>query len=113
MEIEDFEARVERVGDPPALWKLFTTFFRGSSIDRVIYHHFPPLGASDADMVRIAADGVPEDMVKQYVEDRPFPAMPVDDRGASPAGSSRSPRWRPCGVVSARSVSPGAARSAT
>jgi LuxR family transcriptional regulator/LuxR family quorum-sensing system transcriptional regulator CciR len=77
MEIEDFEARVERVGDPPALWKLFTTFFRGSSIDRVIYHHFPPLGASDADMVRIAADGVPEDMVKQYVEDRLYRDNPL------------------------------------
>jgi LuxR family transcriptional regulator/LuxR family quorum-sensing system transcriptional regulator CciR len=77
MHIEEFEAAVERVDTPPALWEVYTAYFRGSAIARVMYHHLPPLGAPDADMVRVAADGVPVALLDRYVGDRLYRQNPL------------------------------------
>jgi LuxR family transcriptional regulator/LuxR family quorum-sensing system transcriptional regulator CciR len=70
MEIEKFETAVERVESPQALWEVFTTFFRGTVIVRVMYHHLPPLGAPDAGVVTVSAEGMPEEMLDRYVAGR-------------------------------------------
>jgi hypothetical protein len=77
MDIRTFESEIERIKLPPRLWGLFTDFFHGTAVDRVIYHHIPPVGAPDGDSVKIRAAGVSEDMVKHYVDDLLFHDNPL------------------------------------
>jgi LuxR family transcriptional regulator/LuxR family quorum-sensing system transcriptional regulator CciR len=77
MQVQDFEATVEAVGTPEALWELFAGFFRGTVVRRVSYLHLPPLGAPDSDQPRIAAEGFPEALVARYLEERLYRDNPV------------------------------------
>jgi LuxR family transcriptional regulator, quorum-sensing system regulator CciR len=77
MELQAFELGVGQADDPSALWRLFTAFFRPTVVTRINYHHLPPLGAPDADQVRLATDGFPEELVTRYVTERRWRDNPI------------------------------------
>jgi LuxR family transcriptional regulator/LuxR family quorum-sensing system transcriptional regulator CciR len=70
MSVEAFEARVAGATTPASLWHLLTGFFKDTDVERVIYHHLPPMGAPDADVVSISAHGVPDDLVRTYIDQK-------------------------------------------
>lgn len=77
MDVGRFETAVGEASAPEELWKLFTDFFSGTEVERVVYHHLPPLGAPDADNIRVSAHGIPEDIVRNYVEGRRYRHNPA------------------------------------
>ncbi len=77
MTVDSFEARIASAATPAALWQLVTEFVRDSPIERVIYHHVPPIGAPDAGAIDISAHGVPGDLVRRYVEERLYRENPM------------------------------------
>ncbi len=77
MSVEEFEAGIAGVSSSPELWKLVTEFIDGSEVERVIYHHLPPIGAPDGGTIDIAAHGVPDDMLHRYIDDRLYRENPL------------------------------------
>jgi LuxR family transcriptional regulator, quorum-sensing system regulator CciR len=77
MELQDFERRVEGAEDPSNLWRLLTAFFRSTVVRRINYHHLPPLGAPDADRVRLVTDGFPEEVIARYIGERLWRDNPI------------------------------------
>ncbi len=77
LDMEAYESRLASVSEPAALWHVFTSFFHGSEIDRVVYHHLPPMGAVDSDRIDIAAVGVPDELVDRYVSEKLYRQNPM------------------------------------
>jgi LuxR family transcriptional regulator/LuxR family quorum-sensing system transcriptional regulator CciR len=77
MTVEAFEARVARAASPALLWHLVNAFFSGTDVARVAYHHFPPMGAPDADVVTVASHGVPEDLLQVYIDEKLYRDNPM------------------------------------
>jgi len=77
MKIETFEAAVERAADPPAIWRALTAVFKGTVVQRILYHHLPPLGSDDAGKIGVAAEGFPEEIVAKYVGEEMYRRNPL------------------------------------
>jgi LuxR family transcriptional regulator/LuxR family quorum-sensing system transcriptional regulator CciR len=75
--MEAFEARLASVTEPAELWNVFISFFQGSEVDRVVYHHLPPIGAVDAGRIDIAASGVADEIVDRYVAEKLYKQNPM------------------------------------
>jgi len=83
MDMGDYETAVGRADQPGELWKLVTGFFHGTSVERILYHHLPPLGARDAGSVEVASFGFPEAMVETYVQEKLYRRNPMLQHGLS------------------------------
>jgi LuxR family transcriptional regulator, quorum-sensing system regulator CciR len=77
MDVITFEAEVGAVEDPAALWRLVAALFDGTPVERIMYHHLPPLGALDAGRVNVTAAGVPEELVDEYVRRQLYRSNPM------------------------------------
>ena len=77
MSVETFEARMAMAATTGALWHLVMEYVRGTDIERVVYHHLPPMGAPDGDAIDVAAYGVPHDLVRRYVDERLYRENPM------------------------------------
>lgn len=77
MTLEEYELGVGRAERPADLWALATGFFQGTVVERATYHHFPPLGARDAEAVDIHAYGFPEAIIDEYVRDHHYRSNPL------------------------------------
>lgn len=66
----EFETAVERLLRPDELWRLLVGFARNRGVMRLGYHHLPPLGAPDANLLRIENDGFAETLLAQYLTAR-------------------------------------------
>jgi LuxR family transcriptional regulator/LuxR family quorum-sensing system transcriptional regulator CciR len=88
MELQEFKLGVDTAADPPALWRLFTRYFHPTVVRRINYHHLPPLGAPDADQVRLVSEGFPEEAIARYVGERLWrdnPVVAYSQRNSEPA----------------------------
>lgn len=74
--IEAFERGVADAATPAELWQMTAAYFQGSDVTRVIYLHFPPVGAPD-DQVRATSSGFPEEQVARYIAERLYRDNPV------------------------------------
>lgn len=73
---EDYEKAVAAAKDPEELWQATSAFIRAHDVPRMVYVHFPPVGAPDADRFRLRADGfVPED-VEHYLCEKLYKSNP-------------------------------------
>ncbi|HMQ92389.1 MAG TPA: autoinducer binding domain-containing protein [Amaricoccus sp.] len=81
MDLASYESRLASVREQAALWKVLTEYFRGSEVERVVYHHLPPMGARDADRMDVAAMGVPEELVDRYVGEKLYKQNPILQHG--------------------------------
>lgn len=77
MQTFNVETEIAHAATPAALWQVIATFFSGTSVDRVSYIHFPPLGATDARDIRIWSDGFPDALVARYIEERMYRYNPI------------------------------------
>lgn len=77
MEIESFKAEIERADDPAAIWQVLTAVFEGTVVERILYHHLPPLGAVDSGRITVSAEGFPEELVARYVGEQHYRRNPL------------------------------------
>ncbi len=70
MDPTDFEAALDRVERIEGVWQQTVAFARGRNIKRMGYHHLPPPGAADAQMLRVENDGFGEALLAQYLRAR-------------------------------------------
>jgi LuxR family transcriptional regulator/LuxR family quorum-sensing system transcriptional regulator CciR len=66
----DFENRVERLSRLEDVWQAMVEFARSRRILRIGYHHLPPLGAPDANLLRVENAGFAEALLSQYLRAR-------------------------------------------
>jgi DNA-binding CsgD family transcriptional regulator len=66
----EFEARIEAHTRPEDVWRELVDFATGCGVRRIAYHHLPPPGALDAQLVRIENAGFGEALVAQYLAAR-------------------------------------------
>ena len=67
MEPTEFEATVELQQRTEDVWSLMVAFSRQCRVKRIGYHHLPPPGAPDAQLLRIENDGFAEALLSQYL----------------------------------------------
>lgn len=77
MKVEEFAAALDRLERLRDTWRLTVRYFRSHGIERMSYTHMPPPGASDADQMRVAAEGFPPDWARRYVADRLYRIDPL------------------------------------
>jgi LuxR family transcriptional regulator, quorum-sensing system regulator CciR len=70
MDASEFEARAEELDRLEDLWRLMVGFARECGVMRLGYHHLPPVGAPDVQLVRIENDGFGEALLAQYLAAR-------------------------------------------
>jgi len=72
VEFEAFETAIDRVemDNVGALWSILVAFLRERGVQRVAYHHLPPIGAPDAGVVRFTNDGFADELVQRYLAAR-------------------------------------------
>jgi DNA-binding CsgD family transcriptional regulator len=77
MRVEDFESAVEAAETPEALWRVFSGYFHGSAVDRIVYLHLPPIGAPDSRSPVLKSKGFPEALVSRYLSERLYRDNPM------------------------------------
>ena len=84
-------AAIERAESFDELRSLAESYLRSAGVSRAVYHHVPPMGHPDADVVRVAVVDFPEDVVARYVGKQLYRRNPVFLRAlssTSPAAAS-------------------------
>jgi LuxR family transcriptional regulator, quorum-sensing system regulator CciR len=74
---DQIAADIERADDLLALWAVFSGYFEGSAVDRVVYLHLPPIGAPDSSRPSLVANGFPSAAVERYMENGRFLDNPM------------------------------------
>lgn len=77
MRLRNYEEAVEAAESGEDLWAALSEFFRDSEVTRISCLHCPPVGAPDARSPRFHAEGFPEELVGQYLEERLYRDNPV------------------------------------
>ena len=77
MLLKHYESAVARAATPEAVWATFSEYFRDTVVDRVVYLHLPPIGASDSRKPRLRAEGFTEELVVRYLGERLYRDNPV------------------------------------
>jgi LuxR family transcriptional regulator/LuxR family quorum-sensing system transcriptional regulator CciR len=70
MEPTEFEAAAERMSRTEQVWRLMVEFSRSCRVKRIGYHHLPPAGAPDANLLRVENEGFGEALLAQYLRAR-------------------------------------------
>jgi DNA-binding CsgD family transcriptional regulator len=70
MDATEFEARVEAMTRLEDVWAALVAFAHGCGVRRIAYHHLPPPGAPDTQLVRIENSGFGELLQAQYLAAR-------------------------------------------
>lgn len=65
-----FEAAIENCTRLDEVWQAMVRFARGCGVARLGYHHLPPPGAPDAQLLRVENDGFAESLLAQYLAAR-------------------------------------------
>lgn len=66
----EFEAKLEHLTRLEDVWRHLVTFAMERGVERLGYHHLPPPGAPDANLLRIENDGFAESLLAQYLTAR-------------------------------------------
>lgn len=66
----DFEAALVGQSRIPDVWAGMVVFARDRGVERIAYHHLPPPGAPDANLLRIENEGFGEALLQQYLTAR-------------------------------------------
>lgn len=70
MEPTEFETRLSRIDRVEGVWAAMVVFARERGVMRIGYHHLPPPGAPDAQLLRVENDGFGEALLAQYLRAR-------------------------------------------
>jgi LuxR family transcriptional regulator, quorum-sensing system regulator CciR len=70
MDPAEFEIAVDGVSRLDELWRLMADYARGCGVQKIGYHHLPPLGAPDAALLRVENEGFGEALLAQYLAAR-------------------------------------------
>ncbi len=79
MEVAEFEDRVVGSEGCDELWRLLVGFARARGVDKIGYHHMPPVGAPDDTVSRVRNTGFPAEWVDYYFAARQAGTLPVTD----------------------------------
>lgn len=79
MDLEEYERRLSRIDtlDHDHLAGLLLSFIHPRGIAQAAYQHLPPVGAPDADVLRIRTDGFSQDLIDIYLAGRRAGTTPV------------------------------------
>jgi LuxR family transcriptional regulator/LuxR family quorum-sensing system transcriptional regulator CciR len=79
MELDEFDEKLGQISKLGGgeLWDLLTAFLRERDVPKVMYHHLPPVGAPDENILRIANEGYPEKLQAYYLSQRNAGDAPV------------------------------------
>ncbi len=70
MDPTEFETRLDAETRLEDVWNRMVAFARECRVRRIGYHHLPPPGAPDAQLVRVENEGFGEALLAQYLEAR-------------------------------------------
>lgn len=76
MDVERYEQKIDAADEPAAIWELVIAFVASKGIRKLGYRHVPPLGAPDADVLRISSEGYDEAIVRRYLNDKLYQVDP-------------------------------------
>lgn len=85
--LDRFFRALDAASWPEPIWHALIGYCTARGIDRVIYHHMPPLGGPDDGKIRVIAHGYPEDWLHGYIRNKSFRRDPL----AAEAISSTDP----------------------
>jgi DNA-binding CsgD family transcriptional regulator len=70
MEPTEFEATLESLSRLEDVWRQLVAFARSCGVRRIGYHHLPPPGAPDANLLRVENEGFGDALLAQYLAAR-------------------------------------------
>lgn len=79
MDVAEFEREVNAARSTDELWRLLVRFARERGVDKIGYHHMPPMGAPDDTVSRIRNAGFPPEWVEYYFAARQAGTLPITD----------------------------------
>ncbi|TPE48550.1 LuxR family transcriptional regulator [Amaricoccus solimangrovi] len=79
MKVSEFESFAHEAPTTDELWNGLVRFARERDVDKVGYHHIPPLGAPDDTVSRVQNSGFPIEWVAFYLAARQAGSLPVTD----------------------------------
>ncbi|MFQ8430031.1 autoinducer binding domain-containing protein [Amaricoccus sp. W119] len=79
MDVDRFESFVQAVLSTDELWRALVRFARARGVDKIGYHHMPPVGAPDDSVSRIRNAGFPAEWVEYYFAARQAGTLPITD----------------------------------
>lgn len=79
MNVSEFEAIVAEAPSMDALWPSLVGFSGAREIDKIGYHHLPPVGAPDDTVSRVRNAGFPPEWIEYYFAARAAGTMPIAD----------------------------------
>jgi LuxR family transcriptional regulator/LuxR family quorum-sensing system transcriptional regulator CciR len=79
MNVEEFEQTARDVPTMDDLWRSLVDFARARAVDKIGYHHMPPVGAPDDTVSRVRNAGFPAEWVEYYFAARSAGTAPISD----------------------------------